>query len=489
MRRNIISGFLYVASSKVGMLLASVVITPALVRLLGRNNYGDYAFALSIFSLTVIFTSSGIQTGVRKYVAEDRDVDGWQSDVFVFYLRVACVLALVGALTLLALLEFGILGALVGDEIGTYLYVVVILVPAHQLFTLCRSGLMGLGLEKYSEPLRVVERIVFGVTAVGLTYASYGVTGALFGRFFALTFVGLAGLVIIVSQFGLGGLLDRTVPNLPRRDLLEYNWFSTGLGFLTASLYHTDVILIQSFTASGETGLYKSALVVTSFLLFVPEAVQIVLLHSTSELWRDGLRERISDIASQVVRFTFAGTLLLALGLSALAEPFVILYFGESFRQAVRPLLWLLPGTVGFAIARPIYAIGQGKGDLRPLVLATGGAAVINLGLNLVLIPQYGIEGAAIATTVGYGSMLVFHALAAYRIGFAPLRDFRVGRITVSGLIAALPIHALAALIKDPVVSLFVIPPLGCAVYVTAVIMTGAVTLTELTELKHQVGL
>lgn len=483
MVKNILSGFLYVVSSKVGMLIASVVITPILVRLIGSADYGEYAFALSIFSLIVIFTSAGLQTGVRKFVAEDREIDGWQSGVFTFYFRVAALLAIGGMIIILGLIELGLTDRVVSKDAREYLYVVVLMIPAHQLYILCRSGMMGVGLERVSEPLRVVERVLFGVIAISLAYAGYGVTGVLFGRFVALMLVGLAGLGVIGIQFDMRGVMTRTVRDLPRNDLLRYNWFSIVLAFLIASLYHTDIILIRAYTGSEQTGFYKGALVITSFLLFVPEAIQIVLLHSTSELWANNQRERISSIASRVVRYTLLGTLLLVLGLFVLANPFVKTYFGESFSPAVASLQLLLPGTVGFALARPIYAIGQGKGDLKPLIFATGSAAVINLVLNIALIPQYGIRGAAIATSIGYGSMFVFHTLAAYRIGFEPLSDLRIGRIVVTGISALIPIYIAANAIDNNILSLLVVPPIGFTVFTITCLGTNAISADELREL------
>lgn len=81
-------------------------------------------------------------------------------------------------------------------------------------------------------------------------------------------------------------------------------------------------------------------------------------------------------------------TLLLLIGLAVLAYLLTLLYFGPGFEAAVMPMLLLLPEVFGLAIAKPIYAIGQEKGQLRGLIVATGVAAILNLVLDLLLIPQ-----------------------------------------------------------------------------------------------------
>jgi O-antigen/teichoic acid export membrane protein len=153
------------------------------------------------------------------------------------------------------------------------------------------------------------------------------------------------------------------------------------------------------------------------------------------------------------------------IGLAALADDFVPIYYGPEFDAAVLPLLLLLPGVLGFALARPIFAIGQGKGQLQTLIAATGTASLINLVLNAVLIPQYGMLGAAVATSVGYGSMLVLHVIAAQRIGFNPLSDLRIKRTIIVALVSGGMIFGLSSVIRSSVLSLIIVPPIGFLVY------------------------
>jgi len=171
--------------------------------------------------------------------------------------------------------------------------------------------------------------------------------------------------------------------------------------------------------------------------------------------------------------------LLLVIGLAALARPFVTTYYGPEFEGAVEPLLILLPGALGFAVARPLFAIGQGNGDLRPLNYATGGAALVNLVGNLLLIPQFGIRGAAVATTTSYLSMLVFHFWSARSIGFDPASDLRLGRIALTGVVSAIPIFLLAKVITMDYLELAVVPPVGFVVYASISLLSGVVDRDE----------
>lgn len=70
MSNQTISGILSVLGGRVGGLLITVVSTPLLVRILGSDNYGDYAFLLSMFAIITTFAHAGISAGIRKYIVD-----------------------------------------------------------------------------------------------------------------------------------------------------------------------------------------------------------------------------------------------------------------------------------------------------------------------------------------------------------------------------------------------------------------------------------
>jgi O-antigen/teichoic acid export membrane protein len=175
-----VGGFLAILSGDVGALLLGLAITPAIVRLLGTEAYGDYAFVISVLSVLVVVANAGIGDGIRKFLPEARD-DGWQPRVFSFYLLVAVGLAVVVAGAMAAVATVGADRILGAPALGRYLLLAAGLLVVRQLFLTGRSGLMGLGLEQYSEPLLVVRKALFGVVAVGLAAVGWGVVGVLVG--------------------------------------------------------------------------------------------------------------------------------------------------------------------------------------------------------------------------------------------------------------------------------------------------------------------
>ncbi|QCJ46701.1 flippase [Haloprofundus sp. MHR1] len=483
MDRSILKGILSVGGSRVATLIIGAATTPLLYRELGDANVGAYTTLLSVFALLMIFVSSGVTDGVRKYIAEDRDDPNWEDAVVGFYFRVAIVLALVGSGTVLVLAETGLGGALFGDTFVQYAAVLAGLVVAAQFRAYTRRTLMGFGLEEYSEPLRVLDSLLFIGVGVSLVVLGHGVLGALIGHLVSGIVVGLIGLVLVGKQVSLSAVFQGTPTTIPRREMLTFNGMSIVLMALMMSLYHLDILMLQYWEPNAVVGHYKGALAIAEFLWFAPIAFQTVFVHSTSEMWSKGQTERISKLTARTTRYTLLFTGIMALGLAALAPVVVPLYLGEEFVNAVIPLILLLPGTVGFAVARPILAVAQGNGTMKFPVAATGAAAAINVALNVALIPQFGMRGAAVATSVGYGTMFLFHLWSAKKVGFDPVSEARLFRSLATIGVAAPLVLVLPSLVGNDLLSLVVVPPVGLLLFVCVACLTGALGVGEVLEL------
>ena len=481
MADRLVSGFVAVFSGRAATITLTILITPVLVRLLGSDGYGDYAFVLAVVGVLMILVNAGIFDGTRKFIAEDRDDPHWEAHVFRFYLHLATWLALVAATLVVIAVQVGLLSRLFESRFEQYFLVVAILLIGRQLFQTARGTLMGMGLESYSESFVVGREVTFAIVGLALA-AVWGVTGVLVGHVIASVLVSFLALAMIARRLDSTALRTRLPDSFPRRRLGLFNLESVVLITCTISLYHIDILILLPVAGSHETGLYRGALLVAEFLWFVPHVFQVVLLHSSSELWSQGRRSQISELSSRILRYTITVTLLLAMGIAALVEVFMRYYFGPAFVPASVVVLLLLPGVVGFAVARPLFAIGQGKGQLRLLIIATGTAAGLNLVLNLLLIPPYGMYGAAVATSIGYGSMLVFHVLAARKIGFDPLGDLRLQRLCAVVAVSA-PVIFGSAWLLPPLVGLVVVPILGGTVYGVAAIRFRLLSPAEVTGL------
>lgn len=486
MSLDIYRGITYIISSKFGTILLTFIINPLLIRLLGAE-YGNFTFIMSMLAIGALVLNGAVYDGIRKFIAEGSDREGWKSEVFGYYVRVATFATAAVIVLILVAVETGFTDRFLDEDFDLYFYLLALMLLAREFFIISRSTLMGFGSEHISETLYTLQRLLFGIFGVGMAVLGFGVAGVLIGDVVATTIVMVAGFAFISRRVRLRQIFTRTPESFPGRKLLGYNSMSVVLSLLFNSLYHVDILLLRPLTGAQSTAYYKGALLVAEFLWVVPIAIQNALVHVSSSMWAEEQYDGIDHLASRITRYTLLFHVLLVMGLAVLAEPFVRLYFGQDFVAAVGPLYILLPGALGYALTRPLIGIGKGKGDLRVLVYATVVSATANLVLNLILIPRYGMYGAAVATTVGYGSMLGTHLWAARRIGYDPLGDLRLGRLAATAGVTLPVIYGLDLVIRNDVLALVVVPPIGFAVYTVAAISSGALTRAEIDHILERI--
>lgn len=479
--------FLSLLGPKLITTVLAIVSTPIIVRLLGPGDYGNYAVLLSIYSLYMIPISAAITEGVQKFVAETREQTAWVERVLQFYFGLALLLALVGSGVLVAVTGVGV-AEYFGEGFTGYFYLLAAFVFIGQFRALSMHTLLGFGFEHINGPLGVVKKAVMLGVGIGLVAGGLGVVGMLVGHIAANALTAIIAGGFILRNIRLRELL-RLPTTLPYREFLSFNGLNIVLVLLVMSLFHVDVIMVRTFVGDEATGFYKAALSLAEYIWIVPIVLQGLLLHSSSTLWSENRYEELASLSSRITRYTALLVILMALGLGVLADRVVPLYYGEPFAVATTPLLLLLPGTVGFAMARPLQAISQGSGQLRVLIAAVSVAAVLNVVLNAALIPIYGMRGAAIATSTAYGSMFVSLVWAARRIGYDPLVDLRIGRIALTTLLAGGFLVALNSLFSNDWLAMAVVPVVGFAVFVAVAVGTGAIDAEEITDILQRLPL
>jgi O-antigen/teichoic acid export membrane protein len=163
--------------------------------------------------------------------------------------------------------------------------------------------------------------------------------------------------------------------------------------------YRLDLILLALFWTNREVGIYATAVFLAEMIWYIPAAVSTVLLPAVSSADSEA---RARDISLKAIRHTVFLSLAAAIVLALSAQWLITTLYGPSFAPSVRALQVLLFGVVMLAPAKLIvsHLAGVGKSQYVSYL------ALIGLGLTLlldiILIPRFGIIGAAWASAVAY---------------------------------------------------------------------------------------
>lgn len=214
---------------------------------------------------------------------------------------------------------------------------------------------------------------------------------------------GLIGQVAAV-MFGLY-LISRETPlrpNLDRgllADILGYGIQVNLSTTLMLFVYDLDVFLLNALTGDrAQVGYYTLAVSIAELLWYAVDSAVVVLLPRVSS----GDRQARAHLAAATCRNALMLTTVGAIVLAALAQPAVIIYGGTQYLPATLPLLVLLPGVVAAIAYRALN--GYIALNYGPMLPAWGGATglIVNVALNLLLVPIWGMVGAALASVIAY---------------------------------------------------------------------------------------
>ncbi len=161
-----------------------------------------------------------------------------------------------------------------------------------------------------------------------------------------------------------------------------------------------DTVLVASLAVKGmhATGVYSVATNLAELLVFIPESIRLSLFPMVAA----SLESDANRLTQAACRHTMFLTSICALGLAAVG-PFLIRYlYGGAFGDAILPLIILLPGIVMLSQAHVFYGYFMGQGRPGVTTITTLLSLLATIGLDLVLIPRYGVVGAAIASTCAY---------------------------------------------------------------------------------------
>lgn len=228
----------------------------------------------------------------------------------------------------------------------------------------------------------------------------------------------LGGVTVCLAGLGrhhaLGSrLLVRSAATAGRilRPYVSYALVTFATLSLTQVVQRFDMLLVNGYRGPRAAGLYAVAVQVTDLMLVIPAALGVVM-------FRRGARsspEHPSDLM-RILRATAVFGLLAATGAALLSGWFIPVVFGSAYRGSVEPLRWLLPGTVAFSLQSVVSNYIAGRGRPRLVLVAWLAGAVVAIGADLIVIPAFGIVGAAIVSSVSYALVTSIHVKALHRV-------------------------------------------------------------------------
>lgn len=423
---RLIRGGSWLFGIKLAGILAAFALQVTLARILGVSEFGIYTFVMTCTTLAAIPATLGLPIGLVKLVAESREKKNWGSTGGLLrwgrVVPLAAGTILFGAATLFVMFSDGAekfgLPALVAGLAGIPLLAVL----------RCQMALA----RGFEWPLLAFapELLARPLILIGLSLILYSLAGGVLAvQILILTQITVVFLVVIQ-----GVLLRYRLPREIRDTERHYEqgaWFTVCLPLAILTGFEVvnervDLLMVGAFLQTSDVGLYHAASRIAGVLLIFLSTANAIVAPVIARLNAAGEREKLQQLVGRVIVGVFVPTALLAVGLVVFSEQALAL-FGPEFVDASRALQLLCIAQIVNAGAGPVLLLMNMMGLQNESAKIFGVAALVNAGLNALLIPLYEIEGAAVATGVSIILWNVWMALAVRRrLGIA---SYILGRV------------------------------------------------------------
>ncbi len=447
--KNFSKALAWLTASEIIFNLAGYVVQSAVGRILGPADYGRYGIIVTLTTMIIILIGNGIPTAMSKYLAEIIESDPAQI-LGIKRKAIRLQVILMSIVTVVFFLASPLIAWLLHDPSLTPLFrLSSLIIPAFaaaSFYFYYYTGLHFFRLQAILKTTRGLARIVF---IIGLAYF-FGVEGAVSGYIAAPLFIFAVALtcdIFVTHKYFPATKAGGAKPiEFSGKKILLYAWPLTLFLLFYELITTIDLYLVKVLLRSDyQAGLYNAAITVGRIPYYLFYALTIIILPAISKTTAERNREETENIVNKSMRLLVLLLFPMVILLIAYAPQTIDFIYGAKYAAAAVPMRVFSLG-VGFLTVFYVLSFAlNGAGLVKiPMKLAFYGL-IGSVALNFLLIPRFGLVGAATATTI---ASFVLMAL----ILIATKRHFKVSvssRTVFRSLLASALVFLLTLVLPD----------------------------------------
>ncbi|QKQ98772.1 oligosaccharide flippase family protein [Candidatus Nanohaloarchaea archaeon] len=383
----------------------------SIARFVGPEAYGQLSLALMVTGIASTIAYLAMGQGLQKFIPEFRTKDDFAS--IKGLVLSAIHLTLPVSVLLWAITFFG------AEYIATTFFQNTAIIPLIKIisFTIITGSLTRtffdttIGFNKIiykTGTIRILQNVIqLGVT-IGLLLFGFNVVSAAWGWLAGSLVAMVLGYYFLEKKVGPVITSDIT-PEYHRKKLLRFSSPLLLSGLIGTMMGWADTAFLGYYMTDLQVGLYNAALPTAMLILLPHKAIGSLALSSFSEL-KERDEQSIESSLQTATRWVFSLVFPTFLILLLFSQQVLEVLWGDTYTRASLALSILATGYLFDALVGRVGSYLQAEGYTRYLLYNNIAALALNLILNVILIPIYGIVGAATATasSIILGNLLMF---------------------------------------------------------------------------------
>lgn len=436
-------------------------------RYLGDVGLGKYSFALAFTGLFSVLTNSGLETILIRDVSRDRKK---MAEIVSNVSSVRLLLSVI--VTIFSSIVINLLDYPQDTKFVVYVFAVSIIFSG--IAGILRSAFNAVEQMEYVTLTSTYERVFTSIIGVLVLYLGYGLTG--------LSLVMLAG-----SIFGLMISFYYVAKNLFKPgfmfNIISWKYlFKESMPLMLAGVFvsiltQIDTVMLSLMKGDQAVGWYSAAYRMTTSLGFIPVALMSSIFPMMSYSYSTS-HDSLLATAEKSYKYLLIIALPLAFGTTILADKLIWTLYETQFTQsiiALQILIWT--ASLSFLILVLGTVLISTNKHVTNMHL-TGIGSVLNVTLNLALIPKFSYIGAASATVIS--SMFIF--LGSIYFVHKDFPEIKFFKILIRPLIACATMSVFLIYFRS--YSLIVLIPFGTIIYFSTLFFIKTISAEDIRIMK-----
>ena len=381
--------------------LGNFLLLPIITKSLGTYDYGLWAQINITVSLISPFALMGLSMGLVRFLSSETDKKIIREAVYsiLFFVTISGLLASFSLYALagsLATFGFKDPGATYFIQAGSFMILLNVIGPVTLFyFRVSRQ------IKKFSY-LTLFQAFGQFLFILVLLKIGYGLLGVIAATLLVQGVIISSAFLTIISQIGF------VIPRFTHiKEYLQFSLPLTPNALIRWVTDSSDRYMVTYFLGLKSVGIYSAACSFGSLIQLLVTPLQLILLPELTKLYDENKIDEVTIYMSHSLRYFLLISIPAVFGLSALAKPLLSIFTTEDFLSGwfvipVIALSGLLAGIVQIFI-NTLLIVKKTKVQ----TYINFAAAVLNVLINLLLIPSVGIVGAAISTLLAYFFMAI----------------------------------------------------------------------------------
>ena len=410
--REILHGGIYSFIAKILGRALGLVSSIIIARYYGATIIGYVSIITTVLGLTTLISNAGMSVSILKLIPEYSGKFSEKSAFKIYYKMFVTTVAIAmvtGSILYVFSKEISN-NIFQHKELEVFFMISAAMVSIFAIYSLNMSAIRAMKQVRMQAVFEFLPNVISIILLLIMTFVFYDKFNPIY-ILFATTTITVTLTSVYISRLEkkkpTDGSID-TSPSYLHILTLSFPMFLTvGLQYVMAS---SDIIMLGIFTSADQIGIYAVALTLSTLTTFILMSINTIAAPKFSELYHDGKTKELRYVAQKSTRVILWATLPIFMILLVFGQMILSVY-GDDFTSGYVALVFLLIGQLVNSITGPVGTFLNMTGHqvaFRNIVLI---AAILNVALNYILIPGFGINGAAFANMIGIVSVNVMAAL------------------------------------------------------------------------------